>query len=68
MMTAKESLRKIVLAELNDRYTGLPDDYRSYVREATLATLRKVRDLARADAGGRAIRAALGMPQIENED
>ena len=67
-MTTKESLRKVVLAELNDRYTGLPDDYRRYVQQSTITTLRRVRDLAQTDAGGRAIRATLGMPQVEDEE
>jgi hypothetical protein len=48
------------LAELSDRYTGLPDDYRRYVRMADAATLERIYELAVADAPGREIAALLG--------
>jgi len=52
-------LRTTVLAELADRYTGLGEDYRRYVSSANEETLRRVLDLARADAPGAEIMTAL---------
>lgn len=59
------SLTSKVLAELADRYTTLPDDYRRYVQDADTATLREVLALARADAPGRQIVKALGYSERE---
>lgn len=55
------NLTRQVLAELADRYTGLPDGYRRYVQNADTATLRRVLALANSDAPGRDISDALGM-------
>ncbi|MDP3937732.1 MAG: hypothetical protein Q8R92_06310 [Deltaproteobacteria bacterium] len=55
------TLTAAVLAELANRYTALPDDYRTAVRGADEATLRRVHDLALADAPGREIAQELGM-------
>jgi hypothetical protein len=54
-------LRRQVLGELSDRYTGLPDDYRRYVDAADIDTLRAVLDMALDEAPGRKISAALGI-------
>lgn len=55
------NLVKQVLAELADRYTGLPDGYRGYVQDADTATLRRVLAMATADAPGKDISDALGV-------
>ena len=61
-MTQAELLR-LVLAELNDRYTGLPDDYRRWVRRADPETLRLIYNLACDDAPSRKISELLGYDE-----
>lgn len=55
------TLREQVVAELWDRYTGLPDDYRRYVDLANEETLIRVLELALDDAPEPQISEALGI-------
>jgi hypothetical protein len=57
----KDELRREVLAELADRYTTLPDNYRRHVMAANTATLRQVWRLALADGPGHDICLALDI-------
>lgn len=54
------------LAELNDRYTGLPDDYRRWVRQADTETLQIIYNLACDDAPGYEIAELLGYGPDED--
>ncbi len=56
----RSELLSRTLAELNDRYTGLPDDYRRWVRALDIETLKLVYQVALRDAPGSEIEALLG--------
>jgi hypothetical protein len=58
------TLLERTLAELSDRYTGLPDDYRRHVRAADTGTLERVYELALDDAPGSEIATLLGYDEI----
>jgi len=64
MTSAIDHIRSEVLTELADRYTALPDNYRQHVRFADETTLRRVWQLATADAPGHDICLALGLEPV----
>lgn len=55
-----EDLLQRTLAELNDRYTGLPDDYRHWLRRTDTETLQLIYNLAVDDAPSSKITELLG--------